>query len=177
MIFTETKLKGAYIIELEKYEDERGFFARSFDSKIFEEHGLNPNVLQCNVSSNNKKGTIRGMHYQIKPYQEAKFLRVTRGSIYDVIIDLRPNSPTYKQWQSFELTDKNYKMIYIPEGFAAGFQSLEDNTELFYQVSQVYMPSHEKGILWNDPMFKISWPLKSTIISKKDQSHPLFKEE
>ena len=177
MIFTETKLKGAFIIEPEKNEDERGFFARSYDSKIFEEHGLNPKVLQCNISFNKKKGTLRGMHYQISPYQEAKFLRVTKGKIYDVIIDLRPHSGTFKQWIGIELSDKNYKMIYIPEGFAAGFQSLEDNTELFYQVSQVYMPEYERGIRWDDPTFKISWPLKPTVISKKDLSRPPFNND
>ena len=176
MIFTETKLKGAFIIEPEKREDERGFFARSYDQKIFSEYGLNPRILQCNMCHNKYKGTIRGMHRQISPYEEAKYIRCTKGSIFDVIIDLRPKSETYKQWIGVELNDKNYKMIYIPEGFAAGMQTLEDNTELFYQVSQVYMPEYESGIRWNDPAFQIKWPLKPTVISHKDASYEFFKE-
>lgn len=176
MIFTETKIKGAFIIEPEKKEDERGFFARSYDKGIFRERGLNPNVLQCNISFSKLKGTIRGMHYQLSPYQEAKFLRCTRGSIFDVIIDLRSQSSTYKQWIGVELNSQNYKMLYAPEGTAAGFQSLEDNTELFYQVSQTYKPEYERGIRWDDPIFNIRWPLKPTTISKKDLSHPPFSE-
>ncbi|MDE1725715.1 MAG: dTDP-4-dehydrorhamnose 3,5-epimerase [Thaumarchaeota archaeon] len=176
MIFTETKLKGAYIIEPEKKQDERGFFARSFDSEVFRKHGLNPNVLQCNISCSKNKGTIRGMHFQLPPYQEAKFLRCVRGRIYDVIIDLRSKSETYKQWIGVELSADNYKMLYAPEGFAAGFQTLVDDVELTYQVSQVYNLQYEQGIRWNDPAFKIDWPLEPTVISEKDKSHPLFKE-
>ncbi|MDE1767043.1 MAG: dTDP-4-dehydrorhamnose 3,5-epimerase [Thaumarchaeota archaeon] len=176
MIFTETKLKGAYIIEPEKKEDERGFFARSFDSGIFKNHGLNPDVLQCNISYSKKKGTIRGMHFQLPPYQEAKFLRCVRGKIYDVIIDLRSKSQTYMEWIGFELSADNYKMLYAPEGFAAGFQTLIDDVELVYQVSQVYMPEYERGVKWNDPMFKIEWPLEPTVITEKDRSHPPFQD-
>ncbi|MCH9029543.1 MAG: dTDP-4-dehydrorhamnose 3,5-epimerase [Bacteroidetes bacterium] len=174
MIFNETKLKGAYIIEIEKKGDERGFFARAFDHEIFQRMGLASKILQCNISYNKKKGTIRGMHFQQRPFQEVKLLRCTKGSIFDVIIDIRPNSETYKQWISIELTENNYKMLYAPEGFAAGFQTLEDNTSLFYQVSQMYMPEYERGIKWDDPSIRINWPLKPTTISEKDQNHPPF---
>ena len=177
MIFTETKLRGAYIIEPEKKQDERGFFARSFDSEIFEKHGLNPNVRQCNISYSKIKGTLRGLHFQLSPYQEAKFLRCVRGRIYDVIVDLRSKSETYKQWIGVELSADNYKMLYAPEGFAAGFQTLVDDVELIYQVSQVYNLQYERGIRWDDPAFKIEWPLEPTVISEKDKSHPTFKED
>ncbi|MCK4826502.1 dTDP-4-dehydrorhamnose 3,5-epimerase, partial [bacterium] len=153
MIFTETQLRGAYIIEIEKLKDNRGFFARTWCQKEFEEHGLTPRVVQANVSSNKKKGTLRGMHYQIAPYEETKLVRCTRGAIYDVIIDLRPASPTYTQWVGVELTADNYKMLYVPENFAHGFQTLEDNTEVTYQVSQFYTPGSESGIRWGDPAF------------------------
>jgi dTDP-4-dehydrorhamnose 3,5-epimerase len=176
MIFTETKLKGAYIIEPEKKGDERGFFARSFDSEIFKRYGLNPNVFQCNISYSKTKGTIRGMHFQLPPYQEAKFLRCVRGRIYDVIIDLRSKSETFKQWIAVELSSDNYRMLYAPEGFAAGFQTLVDDVELIYQVSQIYNPEYERGIKWNDPEFQIDWPLEPTIMSPKDRSWPSFKE-
>src|SRR3989344_4739573 len=144
MIFIETELKGAYIIEPEKKGDLRGFFARSFDSEIFKERGLNPNVRQCNISYSKTKGTLRGLHYQIPPYQEAKFLRCVRGKIYDVIVDLRKKSDTYKRWIGVELSEENYKMLYAPEGFAASFQTLTDDVELIYQVSQEYNPKHER---------------------------------
>lgn len=176
MIFTETKLRGVHIVETEKLEDERGFFARSFDSEIFKKKGLNPNVFQCNISYNRKKGTLRGLHFQLPPYQEAKYLRCVRGITYSVVVDLRQKSETYKQWISVELSADNYKMIYVPEGFAMGFQVLEDNTELFYQMSQEYMPEFAQGIRWDDPAIKISWPLKPTVISEKDKSWSLFRE-
>ena len=176
MIFTETKLKGAYIIEPERNEDERGFFARSFDREVFKKYGLNPNVLQCNISHSKTRGTLRGMHFQLSPYQESKFLRCTRGKIYDVIIDLRVNSGTYKQWIGIELSEENYKMLYAPEGFAAGFQTLVDDVELIYQVSQVYKPEYERGVKWNDPAFNIKWPLEPSVISQKDRSHPPFRD-
>src|SRR5688500_11400400 len=140
MIFTETDLKGAYIIEPEKLEDERGFFARTWCAREFEEHGLNPRLAQCNISYNHKKGTLRGMHFQAKPYEEAKLVRCTIGAIYDVIIDLRPQSPTYTQWTAVELTADNHRMLYVPEGFAHGFQTLMDQTEVFYQMSNLYNP-------------------------------------
>lgn len=168
MIFTEIELKGSYIIEIEKLEDERGFFARSWDKKQFEEMGLNSNLKQCNISFNKKKGTLRGMHYQDVPYSEAKLVRCTKGKIFDVIIDLRENSKTFHKWIGIELSDIDYKMLYIPEGFAHGFQTLEDNTEVFYQMSQVHMSEYSRGIRYDDKRFKISWPLPNPIVSKQD---------
>lgn len=176
MIFTETKLKGVQILKPEKLADERGFFARSFDSEIFKEKGLNPNVRQCNMSYNKKKGTLRGMHFQLPPYQEAKYLRCIRGKIYDVVVDLRQKSETYKQWISVELSAENYKMIYVPEGCVNGFQALTDEVELSYQVSQEYKPEYERGLRWNDPAFNIEWPLEPTVMSEKDKSWPPFKD-
>ena len=175
MIFIETELKGAFIIEPEQLEDERGFFARTFDQKEFEAHGLNPRVAQCNISFNRKKGTLRGMHYQIAPYEEAKLVSCSRGAIHDVIIDLRPNSPTLKQWIAVELTAENRRMLYVPEGFAHGFQTLEDNTEVFYQMSEFYHPECAKGVRWDDPAFGIEWPrVEKRIISEKDLCHPMW---
>lgn len=174
MIFIETKLRGAFIIEPEPLEDERGFFARTFDQKEFEAHGLNPRVMQCNISFNKKKGTLRGMHYQIAPYQEAKLVCCTKGAIYDVALDLRLDSPTLKQWIAVELTAENRRMLYIPEGFAHGFQTLEDNTEVFYQMSEFYHPESAKGVRWNDPAFGIVWPIAPSIISEKDRAYPSF---
>ena len=171
MIFTETKLKGAFVIEPEKLEDERGFFARTFCRKEFEGHGLNPNLVQCNISFNKKRGTVRGMHFQVKPYEEAKLVSCLRGAIYDVIIDLRPNSPTYRQWVAVELSGENFRLLYIPEGFAHGFQTLEDNTEGFYQMSEFYHPECARGVRWNDPAFGIQWPLHITIISERDSHY------
>jgi len=174
MIFIETKLKGAFIIEPEPLEDERGFLARTFDQKELEAHGLNPRVVQCNISFNKKKGILRGMHYQIAPYEEAKLVRCTRGAIYDVIIDLRPESPTFKQWIAVELTAENRRMLYVPEGFAHGFQTLEDNTEVFYQMSEFYHPECARGVRWDDPVFGIEWPDDERIISARDQQYPDF---
>ena len=173
MIFQETKLKGAFIIELEKHKDERGYFSRAWCQKEFTAHGLNPNMVQANVAFSLKKGTLRGMHYQAEPYQEAKLVRCVRGKVFDVIIDLRPNSVTYRQWFGVELTPGNQTMLYVPEGFAHGYQTLLDNTEVFYLVSQFYTPDSERGVRWNDSAFGIDWP-KTTdlIISKKDQSWP-----
>lgn len=176
MIFTETKLGGAFIIEVEKIKDERGFFARTWDQKKMEGHGLNSKIFQCNISFNKKKGTLRGLHYQVAPFKEAKLVRCSRGRIFDVIIDLRGKSKTYKEWLGVELSEKNYKMLYVPEGFAHGFQTLEDDTEVFYQMSQIYAPKCAKGIRWNDDVFKIRWPLKPSIISEKDLSYESFKK-
>ena len=175
MRFIETELKGAYIIEIEIIEDERGFFSRTFCQKEFEEFGLNPRIAQCNISYNKKQGTLRGLHYQAAPYEEAKIVSCTRGTIYDVIIDLRPDSPTYCRWYAVELTATNYKMLYIPEGFAHGFQTLEDNTVVFYQMSEFYNPESARGIRWDDPVFGIKWPLSVKITSNKDCSYPDFK--
>lgn len=174
MIFHETRLKGAFIIEPERLEDKRGSFARTFCQEEFEARGLNPRVVQCNISFNKKKGTLRGMHYQIAPYQEAKLVRCTRGAIYDVIIDLRPKSPTFKQWIAVELTAENRRMVYVPEGFAHGFQTLEDNTEIFYQVSEFYHPECARGVRWDDLAFRIEWPISPTAISDQDRSYPSF---
>lgn len=170
MKFIETDLKGAFIIELEKLEDNRGFFARSWCKREFDEHGLNSNATQANVSYNKKKGTLRGMHLQSKPYAETKLVRCTRGAIYDVIIDLRPDSATYKKWLGVELSADNGKMLYVPENFAHGFQTLKDDTEVTYQVTQYYTPGYEKGIRWNDPAFRINWPVTVAVISEKDEN-------
>lgn len=176
MIFTETKLKGAFIIEPEWLEDERGFFARTWCRQEFKTNGLNPNLVQCNISFNKKKGTLRGMHYQAAPYQEAKLVRCTAGAIYDVIIDLRPASLTFKQWVAIKLTAENRKMLYIPEDFAHGFQTLADNTEIFYQMSQFYHPEAARGVRWDDPAFGVEWPVtvQGRIISAKDQAYVNF---
>jgi len=174
MVFTETKLKGVVTIEPELQEDERGFFARTFDQKEFEARGLNPRVVQCNISFNKKKGTLRGMHYQIAPYQEAKLVCCTKGAIYDVIIDLRKASPTLRQWVAVKLTAENRRMLYIPEGFAHGFQTLEDNTEVFYQISEFYHPEASRGVRWNDPAFRIVWPNDITVVSDRDREYPDF---
>lgn len=176
MIFTETKLKGAFIIEPERQEDERGFFARTWCEQEFEAHRLNPKLVQCNISFNRKKGTLRGMHYQAAPHEEAKLVRCTMGAIYDVIIDLRPDSPTFKQWVAAELTADNRSMVFVPEGFAHGFQTLEDNTEVFYQMSEFYYLSCSRGLMWDDPKFNIEWPTDRRIISVRDNSYGSWSE-
>ncbi|MDN5203117.1 dTDP-4-dehydrorhamnose 3,5-epimerase [Fulvivirgaceae bacterium BMA10] len=176
MKFTETKLKGAFIIELDQLKDERGFFARSWCKKEMEDHGLNANVVQSNVSYNIEKGTLRGLHYQKDPYQETKLVRCTRGALYDVIIDLRKDSPTYMEWIGVELTAENYKMLYVPQDFGHGFITLEDQTEATYQVTQFYTPGAEGGIRWDDPAFNIEWPISPKVVSDKDQSHPDYQE-
>ncbi|MCB1754022.1 MAG: dTDP-4-dehydrorhamnose 3,5-epimerase [Gammaproteobacteria bacterium] len=175
MIFTETKLAGAFIIDLKKLEDERGFFARTFCSRELEEHGLISNVEQANMSWNEKAGTMRGMHYQVDPYQETKLVRCTRGALYDVIIDLRKDSPTYREWIGVELTADNRRALFVPRDFAHGFVTLEDNTDAFYMVSQSYVPGAEAGIRWNDPQFAIDWPVKPTVVSEKDANWADYK--
>lgn len=170
MLFIETKLAGGYIIELEKIEDDRGFFARTFCQREFEAHGLNPRIAQCSVSFNRRKGTLRGMHYQVAPYEESKLVRCTMGAIYDVAVDLRPESRTFKQWVAVELTGENGRMFYIPQGLAHGFQTLVDNTEVFYQMSEFYHPQCARGVRWDDPAFGMTWPIKEVIISIKDAS-------
>ena len=174
MKFLETPLKGACIIEIEPIEDNRGLFARSWCKREFEAYNFNPEIVQCNISFNIKKGILRGMHYQIKPFEETKLVRCTRGAIFDVIIDLRADSPTFKDWFAIELTDKNRKILYIPKRFAHGFQTLNDNTEVYYQMSEYYSPEHSRGIRWNDPSFSIQWPEDKRIISKKDRQYPDF---
>ena len=175
MIFIKTKLKGVFIIELEKHEDERGYFARAWCKKEFEVHGLNPNIVQANIAFSMQKGTLRGMHYQIGPYQEAKLVRCIRGAVFDVIIDLRPNSITYCKWLGVELSSENHTMLYVPEGFAHGYQTLENNTEVFYMVSQFYAPNSERGVRWDDPVFDIEWQETSDlVISEKDKNWPAY---
>lgn len=174
MIFTETELKGAFIIEIDPHEDERGFFARSWCENEFKEHGLNPRLAQCNISFNKKRGTLRGMHYQAEPYPEAKLVRCTMGAIYDVIIDLRKDSPTFKRWAAVELTAQNRRALYVPEGFAHGFQTLEDNTEVFYQMSEFYHPECARGVRWDDPAFGVEWRLPVSGSSLRDHLYPMF---
>lgn len=175
MIFEETKLNGSFIVHLEKNEDDRGFFARAWCKKEFEEHGLSSTLLQANIAFSRKKGTLRGMHYQVPPHEEVKLVRCIRGRIFDVIIDLRPDSSTYMEWLGVELAAGTGKMFYVPEQFAHGYQTLAKNTEVFYQVSQFYTPECERGVRWDDPAFRIDWPLKENLtISEKDQNWPDF---
>lgn len=175
MIFKETSLKGAYIIEIEPMTDERGFFARTFCIDEFKKNGLDFNIVQCNVSYNKKKGTLRGMHYQANPYEEAKLISCIRGAVYDVSIDLRKGSPTYCQWYAVELKGGDNRLLYLPEGFAHGFQTLEGNSEVFYQMSQFYSQEHARGVRWNDPAFRIDWPYaEKRMISDRDRSFGLF---
>ena len=172
MIFVETPLQGAYVIEIEKHEDERGFFARSWCAREFDAHGLDHHLVQCNVSFNRLKGTLRGLHYQIPPHAEVKLVRCTKGSLFDVVVDLRKDSPTFLNWFGVELSGTNHRMLYIPKLFAHGFQTVEDDTEIFYQMSEFYEPAAAKGIWWNDPRLAISWPPANRIISTKDQEYP-----
>lgn len=172
MLFTETNIKGAYLVEIKKLQDERGFFARSFCQHEFSEVGLDPCVAQCNVSFNRMCGTLRGMHYQLPPKAEAKLVRCTRGAIYDVVLDLRCDSPTFLNWTAETLTSDNYKMLYVPKGVAHGFITLEENTEIFYQMSEFYAPGLSDGVRWNDSLFKIEWPIEVQAISQKDQEYP-----
>jgi len=174
MKFAETELKGSFVIDLERLEDERGFFARSWCQQEAKPYGLEPTWVQCNISFNRNKGTMRGMHYQAAPFEEAKLVRCTMGAIYDVIIDLRPNSPTFKKWIAAELTADNRRMLYIPQGFAHGFLTLKDDTEIFYQMSACYAPASAMGVRWNDPTFGIVWPMGVSVISDRDQSYPNF---
>jgi dTDP-4-dehydrorhamnose 3,5-epimerase len=174
MIFTPLSLTGAWIIDIERLEDDRGFFARTYCQKQFAEHGLNPNIAQCNISYNKVKGTLRGMHLQVEPFQEVKLVQCIQGSIFDVMIDLRPNSPTFCEYVGVELSAENHKMLYIPEGFAHGFITLEDHSTIFYQMSQFYAPSYARGFRWNDPRFGINWPIDVKVISDRDRSYPDF---
>ncbi len=174
MKFTPTKIPGAYLIEIHPITDERGFFARSFCTDEFQQQGLNSNFVQCNVSFTAQKGTIRGMHYQIAPDTETKLVRCSRGAIYDVILDLRPQSPTFKQWISAELTADNHRMFYVPPGCAHGLQTLVDDTEVFYQMAGVYKADSARGVRWNDPAFRIQMPLAVSIVNKRDRDYPDF---
>ncbi len=175
MIYHKTALQGAYVIELEPIADERGFFARSWCKDELESHGLNADLAQCSLSFNHKKGTLRGMHFQIPPYGETKLVRVTKGAVFDVIIDLRPQSSTYMKWIGAELSAENRNMLYIPNGFAHGFQTLADDTEVFYFISQDFHPEAARGVRWDDPAFKIIWPkVDHRVISSKDKNWPMF---
>ena len=164
------------MVEPERLEDERGFFARTWCKKEFMTQVGHADFVQCNISFNKKKGTLRGMHYQTAPHEEAKLVRCTSGAIYDVLVDLRPDSPTFKKWLSFELTAENRRMVYIPEGVAHGFITLQDNTEVFYQMSEFYAPEHARGVRWNDPVFGIQWPIEVRIISERDRVYADFTE-
>jgi len=174
MKFEETTLHGAYLIHLEPIKDERGFFARSWCQDEFEAHGLDANLTQCSISYNARKSTLRGMHYQTAPHEETKLVRCTRGALYDVIVDLRRDSPTFKQWFATELTAENHLAMYVPKGFAHGLQTLEDNTEAFYQMSEKYFPQSAAGVRWNDPAFGIIWPDREPTLSQKDRNYQDF---
>jgi dTDP-4-dehydrorhamnose 3,5-epimerase len=174
MKFLETEIAGVFKILPELVHDERGFFARSWCQEEFASHGLNSRLVQCNISGNLKKGTLRGMHYQASPYAEAKLVRCTRGSIFDVAVDLRVDSLTYKRWASAVLSAENHSMLYIPEGCAHGFLTLEDTCEVFYQMSEFYHSEAARGVRWNDSAFGIEWPLRPAVISARDASYPDF---
>jgi dTDP-4-dehydrorhamnose 3,5-epimerase len=174
MLFLATSLPGVYEIRIEPHCDERGFFARTWCEQEFAAQGLNPTLVQCNVSFNSRKGTLRGMHYQVAPHAEAKLVRCTRGSIYDAVLDLRPESPTYKQWVGLTLTAEDRNMAYIPEGCAHGFLTLEDDTEVFYQMSEFYDPESARGVRWDDPAFGIIWPAQVEVISQRDANYLAF---
>lgn len=176
MLFTETNLKGAYTIEIKRLEDERGFFARAFCQREFEEHGLKPIIAQANIAFNHRKGTLRGMHFQFPPAAETKLVRCTRGAIVDTIVDLRPESPTFLQHTAVELTADNHRAIYVPERFAHGYQVLEDNTETSYQVGEFYTPGAEGGLMYNDPRLGLEWPLPVSVISEKDRGFELLEK-
>ncbi len=174
MNFQPTPLAGAYVVELECIEDERGFFARSFCQEEFRKHGLKPAIAQCNVSWNRKRGTLRGLHYQAAPHAEAKVVRCTRGAIWDVIVDLREGSPARLRWHAQELSVENRLAFYVPEGFAHGFQTLSDDSEVLYQMSESYHPDLARGLRWDDPKLGIRWPLADPILSARDRSYALL---
>jgi dTDP-4-dehydrorhamnose 3,5-epimerase len=174
LIFHETKLSGVFEILLEEQQDERGFFARSFCQKEFQQNGLNPATVQCSIAFNEKKGTLRGIHYQDAPHYETKLVRCTRGAIYDVVVDLRPESPTFRQWIGVDLSYANRRMIYVPGGCGHGLITLEDKTEVFYQMSEFYYPELSRGVRWNDPAFQIEWPMAPLVISDRDRTCPDF---
>jgi dTDP-4-dehydrorhamnose 3,5-epimerase len=176
MHFVETGLAGAYLIELDRHEDERGFFARSFCEREFVRYGLPPRFVQCNVSFNRWRGTIRGLHWQAAPHEEAKVVRCTRGALYDVVVDLRAGSPTRHCWAGFALSAQDHRQIFVPAGFAHGFQTLEPDTEVFYMMSTAFEPSCARGMRWNDPALSIAWPLVDPVLSERDASWPLLEQ-
>jgi dTDP-4-dehydrorhamnose 3,5-epimerase len=173
MIFVETKLAGVFSIDPDEFEDERGTLARTWSLREFAEHGLNPKLAECNLSFSLRKGTLRGMHYQTQPFAQAKLVRCSAGAVYDVAIDLRPDSATFRKWEAVELTAENRRMFYIPEGCAHGFQTLEHRTEVFYQMSEVYAPEYARGVRWNDPAFGIEWPLPDPFMLGRDANYAL----
>ncbi|MEA2604263.1 MAG: dTDP-4-dehydrorhamnose 3,5-epimerase [Acidobacteriota bacterium] len=177
MIFRATPLPGAWVLEPERFEDERGFFARTFCRSDFAERGLDPDVAQCSVSFNRRRGTVRGLHFQIAPHEEVKLVRVTRGALWDVIVDLRPGSPTFRKYFATVLSAEAGNQLYIPKGMAHGFQTLEDGTEVSYQISEPYAPESARGYRWDDPAFGISWPEPVTMMSEKDRNLPLLGKE
>jgi dTDP-4-dehydrorhamnose 3,5-epimerase len=172
MKFVSVPIGGVYWIDLDLQVDERGFFARTWCAQEFSSHGLNPKLAQCSVSFNTKRGTLRGMHYQDDPCREAKLVRCCSGAIYDVVVDLRRTSPTYCKWSAVELTARNRKMLYVPEGCAHGFQTLTDDTEVFYQISEEYRKEYARGVRWDDPLFGITWPIRDPILSERDRAFP-----
>lgn len=174
MIFKDTKLAGVCELQMSPTPDARGFFARAWCQREFEDRGLNSKLVQCNVSSNIRRGTLRGLHYQAAPFPEAKLIRCTKGAIYDVVVDLRRNSSTFKDWIGVALSDVDRNMVYIPEGCGHGFLTLEDDTEVFYQMSEYYHPELACGVRWNDPTFAIEWPSEPTVISERDRNYPDF---
>jgi dTDP-4-dehydrorhamnose 3,5-epimerase len=174
MKFLATKLKDVFEINVEPHNDERGFFARTWCREEFSSNHLNAALAQCSISFNSEKGTLRGMHYQAAPHQEVKLVRCTRGAIYDVAVDLRPESPTFKMWAAATLTAENRQAFYVPEGCAHGFITLDDNTEVFYQISEPYRPGAGSGVRWNDPAFGIVWPAEVRVISERDRTYPDF---
>jgi dTDP-4-dehydrorhamnose 3,5-epimerase len=177
MLFNPTALPGVFEIEVERLFDERGFFARAWCCKEFEAHGLESRLVQSSVSFNVQKGTLRGMHYQVQPAAEAKLVRCTRGAIYDVVLDLRHDSPTFAQWVALTLTADQRNMVYVPEGCAHGFLTLTDDTEVFYQMSEYYSPASARGVRWDDPAFQIAWPGTIDVISDRDRTYPNFRQQ
>ncbi|MBV9339491.1 MAG: dTDP-4-dehydrorhamnose 3,5-epimerase [Acidobacteria bacterium] len=176
MIFRATKLQGVFEVQIEPTRDERGFFARSWCQKEFESHGLSSKLVQCSISFNSRKGTLRGIHYQAAPHPEAKLVRCTRGAIYDVAVDLRPDSPTFREWISVQLTAANRSMLFVPEGCGHGFLTLEDECEVLYHISEFYHPELARGLRWNDPAVGVAWPAPVKVISQKDRSYPNIAE-
>jgi len=174
MIFHETKLPGVFEIHIEPHSDERGFFARSWCQREFAQHGLNAKLVQCNISVTAQKGTLRGVHFQAAPFAETKLVRCTRGAVYDVVLDLRPQSPAFRDWIAVVLTAEKHNMVYVPEGCGHGFQTLQDDIEVFYQMSEFYNPEAARGVRWDDPAFRIAWPEKVEIISERDRTYPDF---
>jgi dTDP-4-dehydrorhamnose 3,5-epimerase len=174
MKYHETKLAGVFEVRIEPQYDERGFFARTWCQNEFEARGLNSRLVQCSISLNTRKGTLRGMHYQVEPYAETKLVRCTRGAIYDVILDLRVKSPTFKDWIAVVLSAETRNMVYVPEGCAHGFLTLEDESEVFYEMSEFYNAESARGVRWDDPAFRIAWPGKVEVISERDRTYPNF---